>query len=192
MKTRSDIENRLKSLRVKYAKRYVKKSQERLHTNCSYNMVHAPRTAYKSDKTVDLPMVPKRQVTLVVVQPDAPVRLCMYGCEDPSTWSGNVCDDDSVSRSCPMFKPLQSLQSARAEYMEKLSDDEWVFDNHKDMVALQWALSDRLHKMQLSVLERLILWFQVFFFRKAKPVRQLPEPPIPEDLWEDNAPPPAS
>jgi len=74
--------------------------------------------------------------------------------------------------------------------MELLSDDEYVFDNYRDMAAFQWVLSDRLHKMPLSWWETLILWFQVLLHRRARMVPPLPEPELTDDLWEEDAPPP--
>lgn len=192
MKSKADVERRLRSLRVKYAKKYVAKTQERAHRNCVYNHEHVPvgRPAQKDGP--DGKLVPRRQVTLMVLQPDQSVRLCMYGCGDTANWPGDVCDSDDVSRSCPKFKPRQSMESAKAEFMEHLKDDEWVFEHHKDLAAFQWVLEDRLHRMQLSWLERLMLWFYAVLFRRAKPSPQLPAPPIPQDLWSDDAPPPPS
>ena len=198
MKSRSDIEKRLRSLRVKYAKRYVSASQERTHRNCVHNVEHAPRDMHEDSKPSRSPLrrgpqgrdaAPPRR-TLTVVRSEAPVRLCMYGCKDPASWAGDVCDSDDISRSCPKFEPLRSMEAARAEFLEKLADDEWVFDNHKDMAALQWALSDRMHKWGLSWWERLFLWLQVLLFRRAKVAPRLPLPELPEDLWKDDASPP--
>ncbi len=188
MRSQSDIDRRLRSLRVKYAKRYIARSQARVHTNCVFNAEHTPRNfikSDKSDKSEELKLVPRRQVTLVVLRPELPIRLCMYGSQDMENWPGIVCDSDDVAKSCPMFKSKQSLDDSRAEFMEKLSDDEWVFDNHKDMAALQWVLNDRLHKMDLKWWELLYLWFHSIVLRRSKPIPQLTEPNIPTDLWDD-------
>lgn len=188
MKSKSEIEKRLRNLRIKYAKRYIAESQVRSHQNCIYNKIHVSTNHKQVSESADLALYPKRQTTLVIIQPDAPIRLCMYGSDNPSKWSGDICDSDDISKSCPMFKPGTSASQAREDFLAMLSDDEWVFDNYRDMAALQWVLNDRLHKMKLSILERIIFWFHSVILRRKRPSRRLPTDSLPEDLWVSDAP----
>lgn len=185
MKTRDDVERRLKKLRTRYAHRHVQRSQERRPGNCVYNEEHAPRKLEPS-VPVEHQMAPRSQVTLVVLNEDRPVRLCMYGAES-GKWPGNICDSDGVARSCPMFKPRTSVEEARHGFMEGLADDEHVFNNYRDMATLQWVLGERVHGWPLSWWERLWLFVMGFFARTAKPLPRGPEHTI-EGLWDDDPP----
>lgn len=184
MKSKTDIENRLRSLRIKYAKRYISKTQARAHRNCQYNREHIPKGKYEKTKSIDVEMASKKQTTLMVIQPDYPIRLCMYGADSPSTWLGDVCDSDEIAKSCKWFKPIISAATAKDEFLKLLEDDEWVFDNYLDIVALQWVLNDRVHLMMLTWWERFKLFLFLFFFRHEKRAPQLEAAELPTDLWD--------
>jgi hypothetical protein len=100
----------------------------------------------------------------------------MYGADDPMNWPGDVCDDD-VAKRCKWFKPKKSAKEAHDEFMELLVDDEWVYENHRDVAALQWVLDNKGHRVSrrfLSVWERIWLWFVVCFTFVKKPAPSLP------------------
>jgi len=113
----------------------------------------------------------------------------MYGSESPSSWNGDVCDSDSKSYPCPLFRPLRNAESAADEFMESLLDDSHVFENYRDLAALQWVLGDR--RPTLPWYRRLLVFLTGKFFPKA--VTALPSSPPPdgapdpalEDLWRD-------
>jgi hypothetical protein len=132
---------------------------------------------------VDAEMASKRSITLLVIQPDEPARLCSYGSQDPSSWNGVICDDDNITKACPMFQPLVDSEQARVEAETLLADDEWVLTNMKDVAALQWVLGDRVYKKGLNWFQRLKLWIQVKMTRVPKPIF-LPE--LPANIWDDD------
>ena len=192
MKTKEEVEKRLKKLRVRYAKKYVDASQQRVHMNCLFNREHVPTSVRRAPaQGEELPMVPRRQVTLVVLKDDAAVRLCMYGADDPARWSGDVCDDDATARSCKMFKPSVDMDQAKAEFLDLMADDEYVFDNYRDVATLQWVLGERVHGMPLSWIERLGFWLQSKLSKPSKQTPLLPQGDLPGDLWESPVCPPA-
>lgn len=133
-------------------------------------------------------LVPHHQVTLVVLKDEdnGPAPLCMYGSEDPTTWSGDFCLEDKP-KSCSVFKPRVSLEEAREEFSNLLADDEYVYNNMKDIAALQWVINKRVAFWKLSVFEKIALWFMKVFFRRpkllSKPIEELTD-----DLWEENVP----
>lgn len=193
MKSEDKILDRLKKLRIKYARKYVSETQDRSHQNCLHNCINGPMTFTKSDykefvKTPvdshDLSRSPTKMETLVVIQPQAPVRLCMLGPDGSSTntWSGVICDSDEVSRSCPMFTPGTSPEQAREDFLNLLENDEYVFDNYKDLAALQWVIDDRIHKTPFSLWDRVVMWFhsKLFWLKKSEKRKELP---LPSDLW---------
>lgn len=141
--------------------------------------------------TKPAPIAPRDQVTLVVIQEDRPIGLCMYGASDASKWPGNICDDVATAKSCPMFNPRVTVEEAKAEFIDQLEDDEFVFNNYRDVATLQWVLGERVHDIPLTWWERLIVWFSMKSAKVLPPSPQLPEPDA-NTLWteDDTAPPP--
>lgn len=187
MKTKEDVEKRLLKLRRRYAHKYIQKSQERKHLNCVYNEVHNS-TKLRYTHSVDAPLALRNQSTVVVFQNDdnGPVHLCMYDSGDAKEWKGSVCDSDEVSSSCPMFKPRLNLEDAKSEFLDSLADDEYVFNNYRDVATLQWVIGERIHLEPLSITDRIAFFMRSFFIRTPKPVTQL-SLPLPEDLWDDSS-----
>lgn len=169
MKSKSDISKRLRNLRVRYAKRFISFSQERKPENCSFNFEHKPNGIYNNSNFMEIDRAPKTSVTLVVINPETPTRLCMYGSENPETWNGVICDRDEISKSCKYFNPKKRLNEAREEFLSIMSDDEYVYENYKDIATLQWVLGDRIHKSGLNLFEKFIFWIQSVKLRLFKP-----------------------
>lgn len=187
MKTREEIERRLRKLRIRYANKHVRRSQERRPHNCSFNEEHLPGKLTRPGVPVETEIAPRRQVTLVILNDPKPVRLCMYQFTPGggTGWSGVVCDDDETAERCPYFVPSKGVPDARAEFMASLEDDEHVFDNYRDVATLQWVIGERVHSMPLSWWERLWLSFVAVFIRVARPSKALPPVKVPDDLWDD-------
>jgi hypothetical protein len=87
-----------------------------------------------------------------------------------------------------MFKPRVGIENSKKEFLELLGNDEYVFDNYRDVATLQWVLGERVHERALNWFERLILWFRFSFIKVLKPTPRLPESSLPEDLWNDSPP----
>lgn len=185
MKSQDEIERRLRTLRVRYTKKHIAASQERLPQNCIYNLEQAPNGHYTKSKSADVDIAPRHSITLVVIQPESPIRLCMYGADDPSKWPGNICDKAETARCCSWFSAKVSKEVAKTEFLNRLADDEYVYENHPDIAALQWATDGRVYKKSLSPLERLRIWLFSFFVRVPPALPQLPEGEVPDDLWDD-------
>jgi hypothetical protein len=195
VKTRAQVEARLKKLRSRYAHKHVEATQQRCYKNCTFNEEHRPaRLEYKSSLETEMELAPRIQKTLVVVGQDQAVHLCMYGADKASTWQGDTCDSDDKAKRCPMFKPRVTLEQARAEFLARLSDDEYVFDNHRDVATLQWVLGERIHEVPLTFFERFWFWLRAKLWKPIPALPQLPPPELTSDLWYDhkNDPPPAS
>jgi len=186
VKNQEDIEKRLRKLRVRYANKYASASQERKHLNCVFNEVHETRDLpYTRTKSIEMPIAPRDQVTLVVFHGRQDVtHLCMYG-SDSNKWQGSMCDSDDIAKSCSMFKPRVDAQTAKDEFLELVANDEYVFNNYRDVATLQWVLGERIHEVPLTNLERFVLWVKCFFIRVLKPSATVPLPSLPKDLWDD-------
>lgn len=190
MKSKEAISKRLNRLRLRYAKQYIKQSQERCHTNCVFNHEQAPlnKLQYKkTPETFESSLSPRRNVTLLVLQEHDSVHFCTYGSEDPSTWNGLICDDDSISRSCKVFRPKVTSKEAREEFIRLLSDDAFVLEHYRDIATLQWVLENRIHEENLSILDRIALWWTTSRSKPQAVVPQLPESTIPDDLWDNSS-----
>ena len=185
MKSKEVIEKRLKKLGTRYLHKYIQNSQERKHLNCTFNESH--RTygmSYKQDQFTDVSMSPRRQETLIIIS-DKPntTRLCMYESNDPKKWVGMTCDSDDIAKSCKMFKPKVDPETARDDFFKLVSNDEYVFNNQRDIATLQWVLGLRIYDMESSLLERFMLWVVCTFSRVDKPKFLLED--ISDDFTED-------
>lgn len=152
MKSPEDIEHRLKKLVDRYKHKYISNAQRKLPSNCLYNRLHVPTGTAKSDssKLWESSLSPRRQVTLVVLQPERPVGLCTYGSENPETWNGDLCDDESISGPCTKFEPISSKDELTSAFNSLLKDDETVLETYPDIAALQWVLDSRVWEWNLD------------------------------------------
>lgn len=156
-----------------------------------HNILHEPNGQSAETVSTAVELSPRQNRTLVVIQEDRPIRLCMYGADDASRWPGNVCDSDDVARSCPMFKARLSVGEAKDEFAHLIEDDEYVFNNYRDVATLQWVLGERIHERELSLWERLVVWIHMKLARTPSAAKALPVP-TDVDLWsEDDTAPPA-
>jgi hypothetical protein len=187
VKSRDQVESRLRKLRTRYAHKHVEASQKRCYSNCVHNQVHTPKKLdYGHSLETEFERAPRLQHTLLVLQDDQSVHICMYGAETPKTWPGDTCDAmDDKAKSCPMFKPRVSLDQARKEFEDKLADDEYVFNNFRDVATLQWVLGQRVHEIPLTLLDRFFFWLKKKFWKSEPALPQLPPAELPEGLWYD-------
>lgn len=185
MKSKADVLKRLKKLRTRYAKSYIKCSQKREHLNCRYN--HEQEPSQHDYSTVELELAPRKSETVVLIQDDDSVFYCTYGSDDSEQWSGLICDKDEIARSCKWFVPSVSPKEAQDEFLELMGDDKLVYEEYRDIAILQWTLDDRVHKHALSWWERMILWLSSKIFRPKAPAALPPAEDIPEDLWNDSS-----
>lgn len=214
MRSKEEILKRLKKLRGRYARQYLKSSQDRLHRNCKYNLEHTSNRERddhgcdqndpsSSDAMAPLRMAagedvdelipserlvrPSKSTSIVVLRDPTPVRLCMYGSENPSSWAGELCDRDERAASCPWFSPSVSVQSATASFDGLMADDKYVYENYKDIAALQWVLGDRVYKHRWGLMDQIRLWAHILFSRK---VPALPAPVVQDEemegIWRDD------
>ena len=189
MKSLNDIEKRLRKLRLRYAHKYIQKTQLRQHKNCKFNAVHKPeRLKYSKTPENEMELAPRVQQTLVILHDnDQSIHLCMYNADNETKWLGMTCDSDDIAKSCTWFKPCVSALEAKNEFLELVADDEYVFEHYRDVATLQWVIGERVHSLALTLWERVFLWFSVTFSRITKPIRQLPISEIPKDLWDDSS-----
>lgn len=199
MKSRSEILSRLKKLRLRYLKKYLKDTQSRVHHNCVYNVEHRPKRLLTSPIETDLTISPRRTNSLVVIQsrnPPDPVHICTYGTSD-GAWNGDLCDkDNGVVKHCKFFTPRIPCGDAEKKFNDLISDDEYVADVYPDMAVLQWVLGRRMWSTDMSFIEKIRYAISKFFImRNAYHINNLPpsleilslqsNDPL-ERLWDDD------
>jgi hypothetical protein len=182
MKTADEVYGRLEKLRVRYLRQHCAAVRARLPHNCVHNYVHTP-TPQKAPLPTEVELAPRVVSTLVVVEPQVPVRLCIYGSDKPETWNGDVCDADGTARECRHFEARVTEEQAMAEFEGLMADDSYVLDKYKDIAALQWVLEERIFKTSLPLWGRLMLWIDGVLRRHRKPGKLLPPADLPGDLW---------
>jgi hypothetical protein len=149
-----------------------------------HNPIDRPNTSQFKVFDDETEFAASHNATLIVIQPDKPIRLCMYGSEDLTKWSGDICDGDDTSKSCKWFKPRITAEEAKKEFLDKLSDDKYVYDSYLDIATLQWVLEDRVHKHRLSLWERFLIWIGIIGLKDELEPEQITN--LPEDIWEDD------
>ena len=174
MKTKTQIESRLQKLRIRYAHKHIEATQSRCFKNCKYNIEHTPKKLNYRRIETEMELAPRIQRTYLVIEDNNPtVHLCMYGAENAAKWLGETCDEDEKAKKCLMFKPIVSIEQAKSEFLEKLADDEYVFDNYRDIATLQWVLGKRIYDTPLTFFERFMFWLKTRFWKSETP--RLPE-----------------
>lgn len=187
MKAKSDIEKRLRRLRERYLRQYLRRHFERRPEACAHNHGHRPNLLpYRtSDVETELEVAPRKVTTLLVLNDrHDSVRVCLLGLEDPETWEGDVCETAERAGRCPHFKPRLTLDEATRDFDALMADDRKVLKLYPDVAMLQWVLGVRMAKVRRGLME----WLRGLIFRRK--MRELPpasqdEPPDPEleALW---------
>lgn len=185
MKTKEIIQRRLRSLRIRYAKKHIEKSQKRKPHNCVHNHIHEyhPPTP---EVPMEYELAPRRSSSLVVFQEEGPIRLCMYGANDPSEWKGDVCDKDETAERCAYFNPKVSIEEAQEEFKDLVADDDYVLEHYKEVATLQWVLGERVVNMPFTFIDKMgFIWHSLF--QRVKKPKKTPElPEAPDDLWPED------
>lgn len=144
MKSEEQIRSRLDSLYQKHQKIWVKENTRPSPDNCIYNHTHFPNPLIPRPPDLEFKLAPRKQHTLVVIDNnDKPIRICMHGSENNETWNGDICDTVSHASSCPKFASNFSEKESQDQFHALMLDDEYVYENHRDIAILQWILGVR-------------------------------------------------
>ena len=103
MKTKEDIKKRLDKLYSRYLQRYVAVSQSRKSCNCKWYIEENSINRVGDIPPMEYDIAPCKSSTLLIVHGDLPIGVCTFGSDKPSKWNGDLCDDESVTRSCKNF-----------------------------------------------------------------------------------------
>lgn len=188
MKSQEAIRHRLEKLRTRYLRSHCALVRDKKPQNCVYNYEHKPFGVREKGVPIEYELAPRVSISLVVIQPDRPVRLCTYGSEKPDTWNGDLCDQDDIARKCKKFKHRVSEEGAIQSFNDLMLDDPYVLENYRDIAALQWVLGERVATMPLSWFDRILLFFDAVvsrIFRQKGVAASAELEQIPENLWSN-------
>jgi hypothetical protein len=156
MKTKSEIESRIRELIVKELDRRVAEASERLPTRCVHNHRHTLDTRKQVGGE---PNEGYNRITdnkgLPVIQT---IGLCMLGSENPEEWLGTICEEPIDAKKCPVFNPLKGKDSILPELAEDLKNPGWVQENLPEVSSLLWVIG--LIGLELPWWKRVWFWFR--------------------------------
>lgn len=140
MKSRSEIESRIRELLHEELDRRVIEAQKRLPHLCTHNIRHS--LDYR--KTID--GEPNQNYNRITSQQRLPVLqsigLCGLGQEDLETWPMNICDEPIDAKRCPVFDPIQTKEGVLKSLENQIKDSAWLSANLPEVAALAWLIQD--------------------------------------------------
>ena len=169
MKTRSDIEDRIRYLLAEALEARVKEASERLPHRCRHNHQH--------------PLDTRRQVhgesnevynRITVRAGDATTQtigLCMLGSEHPDEWPGDICEDPIDAQRCPYFDPLLNKETVWREFSNTLRDPDALRGQFPEIYGLIWSLEPS----EGWLTPGMVPWWKRLWFRlhrlRVEPIR---------------------
>lgn len=120
MRSEGAIRHKLKQVKFRHLKARLQETLGRRPTNCQFN--GSP--------------------------PGAQLRVCMYGCHEPSKWQAVVCDErqDGLEQAstCPYFQPVSTKEAVKADFHRELGGMTLpqIAYHYPDLAALLWVLGE--------------------------------------------------
>jgi len=180
MRTREDIEGRIRVLLVEELDRRMADASLRLPVKCKHNH----RQPLDTRRNVDgernsqfnrISTSSENGRALPVIQT---IGLCMLGAEKPEDWAGTICEDPIDAQRCPVFDPTATKEAVLKSFEEDLSDQRWVALHMPQLIELRWVLAEE-RDIQVP-------WWKRILFKFAR--IRIPKPLPPFD--PDRLPPP--
>jgi hypothetical protein len=163
MKTKSEVEIRIKELVCAELDHRVAEASERLPTRCMHNYRHPldTRKQLEGESNPEYNRITDKQ-NLPVIQT---IGFCLLNCEDPKNWDGTICEEPIDAKKCSDFKQSRTKADILPDLARDLRDVDWVRD-HPELFALLWVLG-AVEELKIPVWKR--IWF--FFIRvRLEPV----------------------
>ena len=138
MKTKSEVEVRIKELVCAELDRRVTEASERLPTRCVNNYRHPldTRKQLEGGPNPEYNRITDKQ-GLPVIQT---IGFCLLNCDDPENWEGTICEEPIDAKKCPDFKPMKIKADILPDLARELKDSDWVRGNLPELFALLWVL----------------------------------------------------
>lgn len=138
MKTKSEIETRVRELVCAELDRRVAVASERLPTRCVNNYRHPldTRKQLEGESNLEYNRITDKR-GLPVVQT---IGFCMLGCSDPENWEGTICEEPIDAKKCKDFKASRGKADILPELAQDLKSTSWVEENLPELFSLLWVL----------------------------------------------------
>lgn len=138
MKTKSEVEARIRELVCSELDRRVAEASERLPTRCVNNYRHPldTRKQLEGEPSPEYNRITDKQ-GLPVIQT---IGFCLLNCGDPENWEGTICEEPIDAKRCPDFKPMKTKADILPDLARDLKDGDWVQGNLPELFALLWVL----------------------------------------------------
>ena len=164
MRSRDEVVDEAQRLISEEFSRRVNEAGLRLPWKCRHNYKH-PLDPRKTDEFGDpnpnfnkikLPIYPVKEDEY----PNHMIGLCLHGyngkVDDNWRWD-RVCEEASVSRSCPDFTSIESRESVLDKFVAELNDPAWVAMAMPRLAAIMWVL-ESMPPIRPTWWQRLKLW----------------------------------
>lgn len=157
MKTKSEIEARIKELICAELDHRVAEASERLPTRCVNNYRHPldTRKQIEGEPNPEYNRITNK-LGLPVIQT---IGFCLLNCSDPENWEGTICEEPIDAKKCADFKPMKVKADILPELSQDLQSTAWVEENLPELFSLLWVL-EAVQELELPWWKRLWFWFR--------------------------------
>ena len=151
MKTKSDIQDRLRTIFAEELDHRAGLAHKRLPKLCAYYYPHPLDTRPN--------VLGEPNTRQNCVYKDAPtIGLCLYGASNPEDWQGTICDDPIDAQRCLNFTPTHTIAQVWLEFTTQVSDPIWLKCNLPEAYGLLWVLTETFN-------EALVPWWKRLWWR---------------------------
>lgn len=136
------IHERIRKLKLKYMKKYLRKYFSRIPHNCRYNHQQKQYKSLTNEVLVDFDTL--KPIT---------VGICLYGSEDPTQWKGDLCFLDETAQKCPLYQDRYTKKAITTKFEKELKDPQIRADKYKDLNELYHILEKINGKLPEEIFE---------------------------------------
>jgi hypothetical protein len=158
MKTKSEVEARIKELVCAELDYRVAEASKRLPTRCIHNYCHP------LDNRKHLGESPNLGYNRITDNSGLPVintiGLCLIGCTDPENWGGTICEEPIDAKKCGVFKAKMGKAAILPELASDLKDSDWVRINLPELFSLMWVLDVIQEGVRVPFWKKILFWFR--------------------------------
>jgi hypothetical protein len=158
MKTKSEVESRIKELVCAELDRRVAEASERLPTRCVHNYRHP------LDNRKQIEGEPNPGYNRITYNSGLPVvntiGFCLIDCKSPEDWGGTICEEPIDAKKCGVFKAKKGKTDILPELASDLKDSVWVRINLPELFSLLWVL-EVVQEVRVPLWKRVLFWFRL-------------------------------
>jgi len=166
MRSEQEIEKRIQKLTNRYVQNHVKENLNKSPGNCVYSQLYE-NDEYTQSESYDVAYSKTKSTTLLVVNSVDSSYICTYG-ENGNRWNGIICDENV----CKKCKKFLSKSISKQDMEQLMNDDDYLNENHRDIVELRWALGEK-PQPELSFISLLMISIYSMFVKMLSVVSSI-------------------